>query len=252
MFVPFHDGGIITQFEGYEQLEELDWAGYRERYGNIQRLDRILRAEGDDPNRYKISKQADAVMLFYLFSPRALAGVFERLGYEYRPDTAARTIDYYDRRTSHGSTLSFVTFAGVLAGLDPESSWDRFLVALKSDVEDIQGGTTSEGIHMGVMAGTVDLMQRAYPGYEIRDGVLRFQPRLPAAIERVEFWMQFRRTPLRVVLDHDRLAVTLHSEGANGPIRVEVGNETREMCPGVTESFELAPAVAAAGSESRG
>ena len=42
---------------------------YRERYGNIQRLDRILRAEGDDPNRYKVSKQADVVMLFYLFSP---------------------------------------------------------------------------------------------------------------------------------------------------------------------------------------
>ena len=74
MFVPFHDDGIISQFEGYDELEELDWDRYRERYGNIQRLDRILRAEGDDPDRYKISKQADAVMLFYLFSPSALRG----------------------------------------------------------------------------------------------------------------------------------------------------------------------------------
>ena len=49
MFVPFHDDGIISQFEGYEELEELDWEDYRARYGNIQRLDRILRAEGDDP-----------------------------------------------------------------------------------------------------------------------------------------------------------------------------------------------------------
>ena len=32
---------------------------YRARHGNIQRLDRILRAEGDDPNRYKLAKQAD-------------------------------------------------------------------------------------------------------------------------------------------------------------------------------------------------
>ena len=181
MFVPFHDEGIISQFEGYEELKELDWEGYRERYGNIQRLDRILRAEGNDPNRYKVSKQADVVMLFYLSSPMAVRRLFERLGYEYRPDTAARNIAYYDQRTSHGSTLSFVTHAGVLAGLDPESSWERFLVALKSDIEDIQGGTTREGIHMGVMAGTVDLMQRAYPGSEIRDGVLHFQPRLPAA-----------------------------------------------------------------------
>jgi trehalose/maltose hydrolase-like predicted phosphorylase len=122
MFVPFHGDGIISQFEGYEALEELDWDGYRAKYGNIQRLDRILRAEGDDPNRYKIAKQADTVMLFFLFSPDALRRLFERLGYEYRADTAARNIAYYDQRTSHGSTLSLVTYAGVLAALDPDSS----------------------------------------------------------------------------------------------------------------------------------
>src|SRR5689334_7132588 len=171
MFVPFHGDGIISQFEGYEALEELDWDGYRAKYGNIQRLDRILRAEGDDPNRYKIAKQADTVMLFFLFSPDALRRLFERLGYEYRADTAARNIAYYDQRTSHGSTLSLVTHAGVLAALDPDSSWERFLVALRSDAEDVQGGTTREGIHMGVMAGTLDLMQRAYSGAEVRDGV---------------------------------------------------------------------------------
>ena len=140
MFVPFHEDGIISQFEGYEALEELDWDGYRAKHGNIQRLDRILRAGGDDPNRYKIAKQADTVMLFFLFSPTALQRLFERLGYEYRADTAARNIAYYDQRTSHGSTLSFITHAGVLAVLDPESSWERFLVALNSDVEDVQGG----------------------------------------------------------------------------------------------------------------
>ena len=182
MFVPFHGDGVISQFEGYERLEELDWDGYRERYGNIQRLDRILRAEDDNPDRYKASKQADVVMLFYLFSPSTLRRLFERLGYEYRADTAARNIAYYDQRTSHGSTLSFITHAGVLAALDPESSWERFLVALNSDVEDVQEGTTREGIHLGVMAGTLDLMQRAYLGTEIRDEVLHFEPRLPGPI----------------------------------------------------------------------
>jgi len=245
MFVPFHDDGIISQFEGYEHLKELDWDGYRARYGNIQRLDRILHAEGDDPNRYKVSKQADAVMLFYLFAPAGIRELFERLGYEYRSDTAARNIAYYDQRTSHGSTLSFVTFAGVLAPLDPESSWERFLVALRSDVDDIQGGTTREGVHMGVMSGTVDLMQRAYPGMEIRDGVLRFQPRLPGAVEQVTFRMQFQRTPMQVTLDQERLVISLHREGAGGPIRVGVGDELRELCPGDTETFELSVPVAA-------
>ncbi len=49
MFVPFHGDGVISQFEGYEDLEELDWEAYRAQHGDIQRLDRILRAEGDTP-----------------------------------------------------------------------------------------------------------------------------------------------------------------------------------------------------------
>ncbi len=85
MFVPFHDGGIISQFEGYEDLEELDWDAYREKYGNIQRLDRILRSEDDDPDRYKLAKQADTVLLFFLFSEDELRELFKRLGYQYMP-----------------------------------------------------------------------------------------------------------------------------------------------------------------------
>jgi trehalose/maltose hydrolase-like predicted phosphorylase len=245
MFVPFHGDGLISQFEGYEALEELDWDGYRAKYGNIQRLDRILRAEGDDPNRYKIAKQADTVMLFFLFSPSGLRQLFERLGYEYRADTAARNIAYYDQRTSHGSTLSFITHAGVLAKLDPESSWERFLVALNSDVGDIQGGTTREGIHMGVMAGTLDLMQRAYLGTEIRDNVLYFEPRLPGPIEELSFAIQFRRTPLLVTFNNDWLTLALHPEGASGPISVGVGGEIRELCPGDRCTFRLSPAMPA-------
>ena len=68
MRVVFHDDGVLTQFEGYERLQEFDWEGYRVRYGNIQRLDRLLEAEGDSTNRYKVSKQADVLMLLLLLS----------------------------------------------------------------------------------------------------------------------------------------------------------------------------------------
>src|SRR5690606_21537901 len=37
LHVPFHDG-VISQFEGYGELAELDWRGYRRRYGDIRRL----------------------------------------------------------------------------------------------------------------------------------------------------------------------------------------------------------------------
>jgi trehalose/maltose hydrolase-like predicted phosphorylase len=245
MLVPFHGDGIISQFEGYEQLAELDWDAYRERYdGRIERLDRILRAEGDDPDRYKLAKQADTVMLFFLFSEQELSELFERLGYELGPDAVRRNIEYYDARTSHGSTLSFITHAAVLAAMDPESSWERFLVALESDIGDIQGGTTKEGIHMGVMSGTLDLVQRGYLGTAMRGDVLCFAPRLTDRLEGLSFAMQFRGTPIRLSLADGRLTVSVRAEGACDPIKIGVGDDVRELFPGDRFSFALAGAPA--------
>jgi trehalose/maltose hydrolase-like predicted phosphorylase len=239
MFVPFLPDGVISQFEGWDDLEELDWDAYRSKYDNIQRLDRILRAEGDEPDRYKVAKQADTVMLFFLFSGAELRDILARLGYDYRPDTAARTVEYYDRRTSHGSTLSFVTYAGVLAGLDPDSSWDRFLVALRSDVDDIQGGTTKEGIHVGVMAGTLDVVQRYYAGTQIRDGELYFAPQLPSELGDLSFPMRFHQTPILVTVSKGLLTLAVHPEGASHPIRAGIAGDIRELCPGDHAVFEL-------------
>ena len=245
MFVPFHDG-VISQFEGYEALKELDWDYYRARHGKIQRLDRILKAEGDDPDDYRLSKQADAVMLFFLFSEDELREILERLGYEYAPDTARKTIDYYDRRTSHGSTLSFITHAGVLTELDPESSWERFLVALESDVGDIQGGTTKEGIHLGVMSGTLDLVQRRYLGTSIRGGALWLNPHLLDHLEGLTFSMQFRGTPLQVRIEAGELTVLVPEEGFSGAVRIGVGEEVCELGAGHQCAFALARPAAAA------
>jgi trehalose/maltose hydrolase-like predicted phosphorylase/beta-phosphoglucomutase-like phosphatase (HAD superfamily) len=239
MFVPFHGDGIISQFEGYEDLRELDWDAYRAKYGNIQRLDRILRAEGDSPDHYKLAKQADTVLLFFLFSESELRGLFERLGYEYASDAARKNIEYYDHRTSHGSTLSFVAHAGILAGIDPESSWERFLVALESDIGDIQGGTTREGIHVGVMSGTMDLMQRAYLGTSIRDDVLHLDPTVPDKLDGLSLRMQFRGTPIHVTLSGRDLTVEVDPEGLSPSLRVGVAGVVRELEPGDSCTFSL-------------
>ena len=239
MFVPFHGEGIISQFEGYEELEELDWDAYREKYGNVQRLDRILRAEGDDPDRYQLAKQADTVMLFFLFSEDELRGLLERLGYEYSPETARRNIEYYDARTSHGSTLSLIAHAAVMADIDPEGSWERFMVALESDVGDVQGGTTKEGIHMGVMSGTLDLVQRAYLGTEIRDEILYFDPKETERLDGMSLSMQFRGVPLQLSLKDGELSVAAERDGVSRPVKVGLGDEVRELRAGDSATFTL-------------
>jgi len=126
MRVVFHEDGVLAQFEGYDRLQEFDWEGYRARYGNIQRLDRLLEAEGDSTNRYKLSKQADVLVLLFLLSPGELRGILDGLGYEMTQDQLARTVRYYLERTAEGSSLSRVVHAWVLARLDPAHAW-RFI-----------------------------------------------------------------------------------------------------------------------------
>ncbi|MGQ4878925.1 glycoside hydrolase family 65 protein [Billgrantia sp. LNSP4103-1] len=225
LYVPFHADGIPSQFEGYEKLQEFDWAGYRERYGDIHRLDRLLEAEGDTVNRYKASKQADVMMLFYLFSAEELSDIFAQLGYPFSPELIPATIRYYQQRTSHGSTLSRVVTAWVLARSDRRQAWDVFLQVLESDIGDSQGGSTAEGIHLGAMAGSVDLIQRGHTGLEVRDGMLRLNPCLPEALPGLHMRLRFRGHWLELDVSHDRLTLTA-PEGWCEPKRIMFCNDT--------------------------
>ena len=237
MYVPFHDG-IISQFEGYGVLRELDWDDYQARYQNVQRLDLILEAEGDSANRYKLSKQADVLMLFYVFSSEELRELFVRLGYPFEHDTIPRNVGYYSGRTSHGSTLSRVVQAWVLARSDRPRSMEFFVQALQSDVGDIQQGTTAEGIHLGAMAGTVDLVQRVSTGIEVRSDVLRLTPELPREMARLDMRIRYRGHSLDLRLTHDSLTVRSR-DGAPPPITLFVDGEVSELVSGTTRVFRL-------------
>lgn len=236
LYVPFHGDRIISQFDGWHELEELDWDAARRRYGDIRRLDRLLEADGDDVNRYQAAKQADVLMLFFLFSDRELRGLFERLGYSWDDDLIPRTVRYYLDRTSNGSTLSQVVHAWVLASTDRKQSWRLFCEALTTDIEDVQGGTTPEGIHIGAMAGTVDLIQRCYTGLEIRDDALWLDPQLPLGLERLRISIRYRQHWLS--LDITQQATTVSVERGSGSVHIGYQDRTHVIACGESRTFD--------------
>ncbi len=238
MRIVFHDDGIISQFEGYGDLDEFDWEHYREKYDDIHRLDRILEAEGDSPNRYKASKQADVLMLFYLFSSEELGELFARLGYPFEYETIPRNIEYYAKRTSHGSTLSRVVHSWVELRSDRAGSWQLFQEALESDIADIQGGTTPEGIHLGAMAGTVDLLQRGYTGIVTRGDVLWLNPSLPENLRCLSMLIRYRGHALDLEMHQDLLRVHARASNAS-PIKVGIKDGVYELKAGDAREFPL-------------
>ena len=95
------------------------------------------------------------------------------------------------------------------------------------------------------MSGTLDLIQRAYVGLEIRDDVVYFGPRLTERLDGLSFQMQFRRTPIRVTLEGSELTVAALADGFSAPIRVGVGEEVRELDAGARCTFTIADRRAA-------
>jgi trehalose/maltose hydrolase-like predicted phosphorylase len=238
LHVPFHDG-VISQFEGYGELGELDWAAYRAQYGDIRRLDRILEAEGDTVNRYKASKQADALMLGYLFSPAELRTLFDRLGYRLDDETWRRTVDHYLGRTSHGSTLSALVHGWVLARARRAEAWTFVQEALAGDIADLQGGTTAEGIHLGAMAGTLDLVQRGLTGLETREDMLRLDPAPIPELSAYGFSVRYRgHWGVRLRLRAGQLHITV-PESDRAPITVALGDRTFTVGPGESRTLAL-------------
>jgi len=231
---------IISQFEGYLELQELDWEHYRKRYYSIHRMDRILKAEGDSPDNYKVAKQADVLMMFYVLAPREVLDILRQLGHDVQDGEALlrKNYEYYEQRTSHGSTLSKVVHAVISSYIHADSTvWDWFTESMRSDIYDTQGGTTIEGIHTGVMAGTIDVVYRLFAGIGLHDTVPVIEPQLPSHWDELALKFQYQNTWYELHIAHD--AVRIMSKGRNGkPVTVQVLGEKLSLEPGRFSTIE--------------
>jgi trehalose/maltose hydrolase-like predicted phosphorylase len=136
-----------------------------------------------------------------------------------------------------------VVHAWVLARSDRKRAGKLFSEALESDLLDTQGGTTSEGVHLGAMAGTVDLVQRAYTGIETREEVLWLSPSLPEDLTKLKFRIRFRRHwGLEIELMRDRVRVRTRPAHIY-PMRIGINGEIIQLGAGETVERPLSPGV---------
>jgi trehalose/maltose hydrolase-like predicted phosphorylase len=211
--IPVSEEGIIEQFDGYFDLKELDWDAYRKKYKNIYRLDRILKAEGKSPDDYKLAKQADTLMTFYNIDEEDVTDILKNTGKNIPDDYLKKNYEYYLNRTSHGSTLSRVVHA-YLANLfgNKEEGNELYFEALQSDFTDIQGGTTAEGIHAGVMGGTVLMAITTFAGINLKTRYLKINPSLPKKWNSLKFNFWFKNNHYNIHLSHNQMTIEVKSK----------------------------------------
>ena len=134
---PPNDKGVIEQFEGFFQLKPVPTSSRRE-----------LRAQFWSPstweeiNGYRVVKQADVLMIPYLFPQR-----FSR-------ELCTANFDYYEPITDHASSLSPCVHAAIAfrAGRDEaaEKYWE---LSRNMDLLNLMKNT-SFGVHIGAIGGT--------------------------------------------------------------------------------------------------
>ena len=81
------------------------------------------------------------------------------------------------------------------------------------------------------MAGTVDLIQRAYTGIETRSDTLYLNPCLPGELGTLSLCIFYRGHSLAVGITHDRLGV-VSRRGRARPVRIGVKKKIFRLKPG--------------------
>ena len=128
--------GVIEQFSGYFKLRDLELKKEDQFNAPFTRL-----LEWEEINHTKIIKQADVLMLFFLFPESFSQATIEA---NYR---------YYEPKTDHGSSLSPCIHAAIAARAGHlEQAWTYWEQALKLDLHNSMKNT-SIGIHIGCMGG---------------------------------------------------------------------------------------------------
>lgn len=204
-------GDILGQFEGYFNLKELDFAKYRQQYDNISRMDRILKAHNDSPDNYQVAKQADTLMALYNLTDNDFFDIMDDLGYPIanREKFIDDNVKYYIARTTHGSTLSRIVYAMLLLKVDKtDEAWKLFYEALTSDYYDIQGGTTAEGIHLGVMGATINVVTTFFAGIDYRGDILEINPHMPKQWNEIAFNIDFKGVNYAFQVTADGVTIT--------------------------------------------
>ncbi|AHL73842.1 hypothetical protein CH92_01525 [Stutzerimonas stutzeri] len=234
LYLPFVDDRLLSQFEGFDKLEapSQEWL-----HGDRPRLDWMLEARHDSCDRYQLTKQADVLMAYHLLPWQTLQQILERLGYPHDSASVRHTVAYHLARITHESSLSKVVCAGALAGIDSEASWSYYQQALATDLGSPGNSGTQEGIHLGAMCGSLDVLQRHYLGVRLElDGLYVF-PSPPPQLRQIALTLVFRQARLHLQLADGSLSIRAAHENS-GSVPLHYAQGSCQLGPG--ESLEIA------------
>ena len=207
MYIPYdEERGIIPQDDSFLSKAVWDFE-----HTPAERHPLLLHHHPLVVTRYQVCKQADLVLAEFLLHDQ-----FDRAQKQ-------RDYDYYERLTTHDSSLSACIFGMMAAELgDTEKAYRYFSETAITDLENSHGNTQA-GIHAANMAGAWQSIVFGFAGMRAKAG-LSFKPVIPKQWRAYAFKVRYRN---RLV------GVRVTPEGADfkllegQPMEIQVDGEAR-------------------------
>ncbi|TVP62152.1 MAG: beta-phosphoglucomutase [Nodularia sp. (in: Bacteria)] len=182
LWIPYDaETGLIEQFEGFFQLENINWNDYEPRTQSMQGILGI-----EKTNKLQVLKQPDVLMLLYLM---------RELGdFPYNQKSLQANWDYYAPRTdiTYGSSLGPAIHAILASDLGKSAeAYERFMQAAMVDLEDVRGNA-ADGIHGANAGGIWQAVVFGFGGIKLRDSRPVANPHLPKGWTRLKFKLHWR------------------------------------------------------------
>jgi alpha,alpha-trehalose phosphorylase len=184
MTIPYDQvAGIHPQAERFTQHAVWDFGGTPEDHYPL-----LLHYPYRELYRKQVVKQADLVLAMHL-RPDA-----------FTDEQKARNFAYYEALTVRDSSLSASTQAVMAAEVGQiDLAYDYLGEAALMDLDDLEHNTR-DGVHMAALAGSFIALVAGFGGVRNVDGTLLLTPKLPPALHRLAFTINWQGRYLQVTI----------------------------------------------------
>lgn len=147
--------------------------------------------------RYQVCKQADTVMAFFLF-PDAV-----------EKNTQKKSFEYYEKITTHDSSLSKCAFSIVASKLGmQDKAYKYFGNSAEFDIRDLHDNT-SYGIHTANMGGSFMAVVYGFAGLSINEKGISIAPFVPDKWSGYSFKIRYMGSRIRIDVTKEEVSVVL-------------------------------------------
>ena len=164
--------------------------------------------------RYQVLKQADTVLAHFLVEDEADI------------NTIKSSYDYYERITTHDSSLSCAAYSIMASKIGYiEKAYEYFIQTARLDLDDTHGNT-KDGVHTANMGGTWMAIVYGFAGLRIKEDNISLTLNLPKNWKQLKFKFLYKNTPIQVHMKVDKTEISFQ---CNNPINLKVNNILYEI-----------------------